>query len=443
VSELLALAERVLALVGDAAEAEVAVSAGPDGLTRFANSFIHQNMASDERRVVLRLNADGRTASATTTRTDAAALGRLVEQALDAARVRPVDEGWPGVAPPATAPDVDHWDPATAAAEPGVRADRVGAFIAAGDGLEAAGFCRTTATQAAYANTAGQRLTGRATSATLDGIFRTGTADGSARRSSPAVSDLDGRALGERAAKKAREGAEPTDLPPGRYEVVFEPGCVANIVSFLALYGFNGRAVEEGRSFVALGERQFDPAVSLRDDVTDPISMGLPFDVEGTPKRRVDLVDAGTTVGVCHNRRTAKSLGAESTGHASPAGETWGALPANLILAPGERSTADLIAGVKRGLLVTDFWYTRILDPRTQVVTGLTRNGVWLIEDGSIRRAVGNLRFTQSYLDALAPGGVQAVGDELAVNAGALGVGAYAVPSLHLMSWNFTGGARG
>jgi predicted Zn-dependent protease len=443
VSELLALAERVLELVGDSAEAEVTVSAGPDGLTRFANSFIHQNVASDERRVALRLNADGRTASATTTRTDADALGRLVEQALAAARVRPVDEGWPGVAPPAVAPDVDHWDPATASAEPGVRAERVGAFIGAGDGLEAAGFCRTTATRAAYANSAGQRLAGRATSATLDGIFRTGTSDGSARSSSPAVTDLDGRILGERAAMKARDAAEPSELAPGRYEVVFEPGCVTNIVSFLAIYGFNGRAVEEGRSFVALGERQFDPAISLRDDVTDPVSMGLPFDVEGTPKRPVDLVDAGTTVGVCHNRRTARALGAESTGHASSAGETWGALPANLILAPGDRSTAELIAGVERGLLVTDFWYTRILDPRTQVVTGLTRNGVWLIEDGSVRRPVANLRFTQSYVDALAPGAVKAVGSELAVSAGALGVGAYAVPALHLASWNFTGGASG
>ena len=118
-------------------------------------------------------------------------------------------------------------------------------------------------------------------------------------------------------------------------------------------------------------------------------------------------------------------------------------MPLNLVLAPGSRSLDELIAEVQRGLLVTDFHYTRILDPRTQVVTGLTRNGVWLIEGGEIRRPVRNLRFTQSYLEALAPGAVKAVGSALALTSGGLGIGAYAVPALHLASWNFTGGASG
>ncbi len=132
----------------------------------------------------------------------------------------------------------------------------------------------------------------------------------------------------------------------------------------------------------------------------------------------------------------------ESTGHAVEGGSAWGALGANLVIDAGEKTTDALIAGVERGVLVTDFWYTRILDPRTQVVTGLTRNGVWLIEDGRVVRPVTNLRFTQSFLDALGPGAVRGISaDRAVVLAGWDSI--YLVPSLHLASWNFTGGAKG
>ncbi len=136
-----------------------------------------------------------------------------------------------------------------------------------------------------FANTAGQVLSGRGTVAEIDGIARTPTADGSSRHTSVRIGDLDGRAAGERAAMKARTASDPTDLEPGRYEVVLEPDCVANILSFLLVAGFNGKAVEEGRSFARVGETQFDRSITLRDDVTDPGQLGIPFDIEGTPKR--------------------------------------------------------------------------------------------------------------------------------------------------------------
>jgi predicted Zn-dependent protease len=219
---------------------------------------------------------------------------------------------------------------------------------------------------------------------------------------------------------------------------------VVNVLGFLAIHGFNGRAVEEGRSFARVGEAQFDAAITMADDVTHPAAVGIGFDADGTPKRRVELVREGVTSGLIHDRRTAKALGAESTGNAVAAAGPWGALPANLVLEAGSSAADELIGAVGRGLLVTDFWYTRILDPRTQVVTGLTRNGVWLIEDGRVVRPVTNLRFTQSFVDALGPGQVRGVGSDLTLVGGAtFGLGAYVVPSLHLASWNFTGGAKG
>jgi predicted Zn-dependent protease len=440
------VAERVLEMIrarATNAEAEVNVQRGTAALTRFANSFIHQNVAEEMSHVVLRVALDGRTATARLDGpADGDALQRLVDGAIESARVRPIDPDWPGVAPVAAAPDVDHWDEATAAATPDDRARLVADFVAAAGGLETAGACSTSATVAAFANSGGQRLAGRSTRASLDGIARTGTADGSGRASSVTISELDGRSVGERAARKARESSDAKDLEPGRYEVVLEPQCVSNILTFLFVYGFNGRAVEEARSFVRLGEAQFDISITLRDDATDPGTVGLGFDTEGTPKRRIDVVRDGVTSAVLHTRRTARKAGTESTGNAVEEGEQWGALPNNPMLAPGDRTDDALVGGVGRGLLVTDFWYVRILDPRTQVVTGLTRNGVWLIEEGRVVRPVSNLRFTQSYLEALGPHQVRGVGRARALIPGGFG-GVDLVPSLHLASWNFTGGAKG
>jgi len=200
--------------------------------------------------------------------------------------------------------------------------------------------------------------------------------------------------------------------------------------------------VEEGRSFVRIGERQFDERISLADNVADPRQSGLAFDAEGTPRAKLELIGRGVTRGVIHTRRTAARAGTASTGHAVEGGEGFGALPVAPVLAAGEGTLDELVGAVERGLLVTDFWYTRVLDPRTQVVTGLTRNGVWLIEDGAVVRPVSNLRFTQSYLEAVAPGGVGQVGGEPELVSTGWGT-TYLVPPLRLASWNFSGGARG
>ena len=416
---------------------------GQSALTRFANGFIHQNVAEDLSHLWLRVALDGHVASAALDGpVEEDRVGRLVEGALEAARVRPVDPEWPGIAPVAPAPVVDHWDDATAIAAPDERAERVQHFVAAGGGLETAGFCSTTAILVDYANTAGQVLSGRATMVALDGIARTGTSDGSGRAFSARLSDIDGSVVGDEAARRARDGADPTDIEPGRYEVVLGPACVADILQFLFIYGLNGLPVHEGRSFARIGETQFDASVSIRDDVTDPGQVGVAFDVEGTPRRSVDVVRNGVTKAVLQSRRTARKMGVESTGHGAEGAEAWGAIPSNIVLEAGTRSTDELVGGVERGLLVTDFWYTRILDPRTEVVTGLTRNGVWLIEDGRVIRPVRNLRFTQSYAEALGPGAVKAIGSDASLVHAGFDI-ATLVPSLHLASWNFTGGSGG
>jgi predicted Zn-dependent protease len=448
------LAQRMLGLVGGGIEAEVVVERSAMALTRFANSFIHQNVADESTTVRLRLHADGRTATTSTTVLDG--LDELVRRTVESMRLAPADPMWPGLTPPTPLTFGGNVDEETAAASPDERAARVRAFVDEAAGLDAAGYCRTSSTRVVYANSAGQHVSGAKTSAAMDGIARTATSDGLARLASVRLADLDGAVLGARATAKALAGENPVELPPGRYEVVLEPTAVADVLQMLAVYGFNAKMVLDRQSFLELGQAQFDPAVTLIEDATAPESTAIPFDVEGTPRQRVVLVDGGMSSAVVHDRRTAARAGATSTGHAIAGGASFGAVPASMRLVPvdgpepvevegpaADSAVAALVAGVERGLLVTDNHYTRVLDPRTLVVTGLTRNGVWLIEDGVITTPVRNFRFTQSYPQALAPGAVLGIGTRAVELPGPWSQVGFIAPALRLSSWNYTGGASG
>jgi predicted Zn-dependent protease len=409
------------------AEIEVAVDRYRLSLTRFANSVIHQNVAEDTTVGRVRIHHDGRTASASSTLLDDEGMAALLARSIEAVRVAPRDPGWPGLAPPAEPAPTSPVDTATAEASPGARAEIVGAFVDAAGGLEAAGYCRTNHWSGAFVNSSGQEVIGAATECGLAGIARQahieGRFDGVARHAPRSIADLDGTALGARAAAKARTSVDPIELPPGRYEVVLEPTAVADLIEGFAAYGFNGKAINERRSFVRVGEPQFDSLVTIVDD---PPDSGFGYDNEGSPRQRLVLVDVGTSAAVTHDRRSAAEAGdrAESTGHAVGAGP-WGpyARYGGLLPKPSggiahesvdgpaaDAAVSELVAGVKRGVLVTDFWYTRVLDPLQLTVTGLTRNGVWLIEDGEITTPLRNFRFTQSYAQALMPGAVMGVG---------------------------------
>jgi len=469
VADSLAVAGKVLDLVraaAPAAEAEALVGLTELALTRFANSFIHQNVSDVTSSVRLRLHHEGRTTSGSTTITDDAGLRALVERTVVAARLCPPDPLWPGLAPPAPVAPAPPMDKATAYAEPGERAARVRSFVDAAGGLETAGYCSTLHWSLTFANSAGQSASGETAEAAFDGIARLGMSDGLSRIAGPRLADIDGARLGLRAAAKARAGANPVELPPGQYEVVLEPTAVVDLLQLMAIYGFNGKKVVERQSFVELGRQQFDTSVSIVEDPLDAEGAALPFDVEGTPRQRIAFVDQGVTAAVAHDRRSARQAGAASTGHAMPGAASWGAIATNLHLLPAgavgqdpsgartpvpaeaegppaDTAVADLVSQVERGLLVTDNWYTRVLDPRPLVVTGLTRNGVWLIEDGQVTSPVQNMRFTQSYPQALSPGGVLGIGAASVPLPSGWGLMTYRAPALRLSSWNFTGNASG
>lgn len=450
--DLQALADRVVTHVRAQAadhdaevEANVRATRTRHGLTRFANSFIHQHVGEDSVEVAVTVAVGGRTSSATTTRVGDDELAELVHTTLASAALQPVDPGWPGATPPGAATFAGHHDDATADASPDERAAGVEAFVAAGPELDAAGYLDTDATWVAFASTAGQRIADATTRATVDGIHRTATSAGSAHQTSTRLADLDAGAAGARAARLACDGADPVDLEPGTYPVVLGPEAVATLLTFLVVYGFNARSYLDGGSFVQLGEQQLDPALTLWQDPADPRAIGLPFDAEGTPRTRYALIEQGVPRQLAHDRRTAKRAGGDAvtTGDALPFGASFGAAPTNLVLTPGDRSPGELIAGIERGLLVTSFNYVRVLEPKAVSATGLTRNGTFLIEDGEVRGAVSNLRFTQGFVEAVSPGKVLGIGNDDRYADGEFGAGVVITPSLALAGWAFTGGAQG
>ncbi len=435
------LAEAVLQLAEaeGATEAEVMVAAGDEALTRFANSEIHQNVAESDVRINLRFVRGKRVGVASSGRTDPEALRRLAVMAGRIAAVAEETPDWAGlpVAGPAE-PVAGAYAAGTAHASPEMRAAGVRALIEAADraGVIAYGSFSTGVESVAIATTTGIRAAESRTSARLL-VVTMGPDDGTGYAEAAAVDAgrIDAAAVGREAAERARRSARPVDLPPGEYPVLLEEYAVADILDHLGFVGFSGLAVEQGRSFFEAGRRVANDLVTIVDDARDPAGMPASFDYEGIPTRRVVMLEAGICREVVHDAATAARAGVPSTGHGLPAPNPWGPFPLHAAMAAGATPRARVVASLRDGLLVTRFNYTNVVHPKLAVVTGMTRDGTFLVRDGEIVGPVRNLRFTQSYLDALAA--VEAVSAERRLLRGDLG--AILVPAVRIASWRFTG----
>jgi predicted Zn-dependent protease len=442
----LALAEDVLgrALRVGATEAEVVVFAGDSALTRFANSEIHQNVAERSVSVSLRHVVGRRIAVVSTGKVDAEGLRSLVHRAAAIARSCEELEDWAGLpSPTGAAGDVVGgggfaWSNGTAGATPEFRAEGVRAVIAAADaaGVTAYGAFSTDAEAVAVANSKGVRAVENRTSSQLLTVQMSpdgGT--GYAEAVSMDATTIDAARIGREAATKARAGDRAVTVPAGDYPVVLEEYAVVDITDQLGYLGFNALSVQEERSFAEPGRRIGSDLVTIIDDGSDPNGLPMAFDYEGVPKQRVALVEAGVCRDVVYDAQTAARAGRQSTGHGLPAPNPWGPFPLNAVMSAGTVSRDELIGGMDRGLLVTRFHSTNVVHPKLAIITGMTRDGTFLVEGGKIVGPVRNLRYTQSYLDALA--GVSAVSSERKAVKGFLG--AAVVPALRIDGWTFTG----
>lgn len=422
--------------------AELTITFGDMALTRFANNIIHQNVAERDAEVTLRYFIGKQIGTASTNRLDKAGLDELVERAKVNAKASPEDPNYPGLPEPEAYQHVAAWDTETADYSPEKRARAVGAVcqMAVEKGLNSSGAFSTGSSNLLVANTQGVFAYHKITNADFQTVVMSDDSSGRAQGSAWKVDDLAVEALGKEAIETAALGHNPRKIDPGEYPVIFEHYVTEDLLSSLNFYGIGAQSLEEGRSWMTdrIGQQAMSPQVSIWDDGLDVHGSPLPFDFEGVPKQRVDIVKEGVVMGPVYDRYSGAKMGKPSTGHATPINfRGFGPLALNLFMAAGEVSVEEMISSTKKGLYINRFWYTRLVHPRDCVMTGMTRDGVFMIEDGEIAYPVKNLRFTMPYVQALA--NVEAVGKASHLLVGEFGGLSNSVSALKLSGFSFTG----
>jgi PmbA protein len=426
--------------------AELVLIHKDQALTRFANNTIHQNVAELDLTVYLRMQLGKRVGKASTNRLDSSALEELVDHARANATASPEDPDFPGFPEECDSTPVSAYDPPTASYSPTARADQIALVcrLAEEKGFNASGAYSCGANGFSVANSHGLFAFHMSTEADFQTVIMASDSSGRAQSSAWKVADIDPESIAREAIQKAESGQNPRVIQPGKYPVILDPYVTDDLLDMLNMYGMGGQTVLDGRSWMndRMGEQIMSPQVNIWDDGLDPGGMPMPFDAEGVPKQKVDIVSQGVATGPVYDRSTAEKAGTESTGHALPPYfpsfmQDRGPIGLNLFMESGKANLEEMISSTRKGLYITRFWYTRLVHPRECVVTGMTRDGVFWIDQGEIAFPVKNLRFTQSYVDALA--NVEIIGRDIRVIKSEYGSYAKRVPALKVSGFNFTG----
>jgi PmbA protein len=413
------VAERVLRL-SDADETEVHIDFVADALTRFANNTIHQNVAEQTLNISVRTVFDGRTARASTNKTDDESLRRAVAASATLARSQPKNPDLLSMPGPQNYPRVIRYFPATAGATPKDRAVAVARVteLAEQNKQTAAGIFSTGASVMAMANSKELFASYRQSRAEFSITIMEQDSSGWAKASAPDRDQIDPDQLAQHASDKAAASRHPKEVEPGRWTVILEPAAVLDLVGFL-FYDFAGTAVLDQRSCFTnrIGKQVMGENVSIHDDVTHKLQSGPPFDGEGMPRQTVLLVERGVPRHLVYARATAKRMKTRPTGHGLPLPNQDGEAPFNLVFGGGNTSLETMVATTDRGILLTRLWYIREVDPYEKILTGMTRDGTFLVENGKISSGIRNFRFNQNILEMLSNVGqmspaVRAAGEE-------------------------------
>jgi PmbA protein len=418
-SDLEHIAERILKL-SEADETEVEIDSTVDALTRFANNTIHQNVSEHTLGISVRAVMDGRTARATTNKTDEESLRRVVSAAMSLARNQPANPDLLPMLGPQKYQKISHYFASTVSATPQDRARAVTRVCKmAEEGKQtAAGIFTTGYVRNLLVNSKGLSARHDHTRAEFSVTILEENSSGWAKSNSPDILNIDPDALFESASEKAAGSRKPRELEPGHYTAILEPAAVLDFVGFI-FYDFAGTAVLDKRSCFndRMGKGIFGENVTLWDDVYHPLQVGAPWDGEGFPRQKVLLVDRGVPKNLVYSRATAKKMKGKPTGHGFTLPNEYGEAPMNLVFSGGDKSVDDMIRSTERGILVTRFWYIREVEPYEKVLTGMTRDGTFLVEDGRVTGGIRNFRFNQGIIEALAKvemlgSAVRATGEE-------------------------------
>ena len=413
-------------------EVEVLFSGGRFALTRFANNTIHQNVAEENHTVSVRTVFGGRTARAFTNKFDEESLLQVVRSAESLAKVQHPDpdllpmpdsleaSGSAGVGARATHASPTqipsrHFE-ATAGITPELRAEGVKKIVGVAERrkLTTAGVFSSAESVEGIFNSRGLSKWHTQTSAEISITMIAADSSGWQKANSPDVANLDPLVLAEVSAQKALDSARPREIPAGKYTVILEPAAVLDIVGFM-FWDYSGMAILDQRSFLTgrIGIKLFGENITIWDDVTHPLQAGSPFDGEGVQRQRVALVENGIVKRVVYARATAERMNRseykdkvgpiEATGHGFALPNEMGEMPLNIVFAPvgDPQSLEQMIASTERGVLVTRLWYIREVEPFEKMLTGMTRDGTFLVENGRVQGGVRNFRFNESLIHML------------------------------------------
>ena len=412
-------------------EVEVLFSGGRFALTRFANNTIHQNVAEENHVVSVRAVFGGKTARAFTNKFDEESLRQVVRSAESLARVQhpdpdllpmPDPQGAAGGGAGATEIPSRHFE-RTAQITPEERAEGVNEIVcvAGKHGLTTAGVFSSAESFEGIFNSRGLSRWHTQTSAEVSITMLADDSSGWQKASSPDVANLDPLALAEIAAQKAIDSARPREIPAGKYTVILDPAAVLDISGFM-FWDYSGMAILDQRSFLTgrIGTKLFGDNITIWDDVAHPLQSGSPFDGEGVQRQRLELVENGIVKRVVYARATAERMKRSeykdkvgpiaATGHGFPLPNEMGEMPLNIVFAPAHdpQTVAQMIASTERGVLVTRLWYIREVEPFEKMLTGMTRDGTFHVENGRVQGGVRNFRFNESLIHMLS--NVEAMG---------------------------------
>lgn len=392
------------ARLSGASELEMLAGAHSLSLTRFAENSIHQNVSERRRHISIRAVVDRRTARASTNRLDEDGIRGAAERAVALAKAREPDPELLPVAAASEYRDVDRFCPSTAQLTPAERADAVAGVVAAAAEASqtAAGIYSTSEAVEALVNSRGAFAYYFDTNATFSVTMMRPGSSGWAKQSALDCDVIDPLALARRASQKAAASERPREIAPGRYTVILEPPAVQDLLGQM-FPDFSATAIRDRRSFLneRVGQKVFGDNINIVDDVYHPMQSGPPFDGEGVPRRILTLVRNGVVRDVPYSRLAASRTGVEPTGHGFPVPNDMGEAPENIVFSGGTSSLDEMIASTQRGILLTRVWYIREVDPYEKIMTGLTRDGTFLVEDGRIVAGLRNLRFNQGLIEML------------------------------------------
>ncbi len=426
------------------AEQTEAIFVGKDfGLTRFANSYIHQNVAESNTTIFFRTAVDGKIGITSTNSFKKANMLAAMRNSIEIAKLQPAYPDFKGFPKPSPYKKIETYFEPTARYTPKQRAEVIKKICKQADNskVTVAGAYSTSTSELAVVNTLGVAAYQPVTSASINIIAMSDTSSGFASGLSRRVVKLPFDSLAETAIQKCLDSQNPTELPPGKYDVILEPSAVAEIMNWMTYIGFGAKPYMENTSFMSkkLGKKAMSPEISIYDDGNNTSGIAIPFDFEGVPKKKVFLIKKGMIGKPVYDSLYAARVGVRSTGHAMPPGGDEGPMAGNIFISSGKKSKESLISMVKNGILVTRFHYINgLLNTTKTVMTGMTRDGTFLIKNGKIVGAVKNLRFTESITKAFSRVGGVSRETQLIPNWWD-DIGCCSSPSIYIKRFNFSG----